>query len=58
MSVPLTFSLDIDGDEARLEGSATFSRKALDMGQTSDAGAKYVADEVTVSISGRATRTQ
>ena len=58
VSVPLTFSLDIDGDEARLEGSATFSRKALDMGQTSDAGAQYVADEVTVSISGRATRTQ
>jgi len=56
VSVPLTFELDIDGDEARLEGSARFSRKALDLGQTSDAGAKYVSDEVTVSISGRAMR--
>ncbi len=56
VSAPLTFVLDIDGDEARLEGAARFSRRALDLGQTSDAGAKYVADEVTVSISGRATR--
>jgi cytochrome b561 len=58
VSVPLAFTLDIDGEEARLDGSASFSRKALDLGQTSDAGAKYVADEVTVDISGRATRTQ
>ncbi len=56
VSVPLTFTLDIDGEEARLEGAAEFSRRALDLGQTSDAGARYVSDEVTVSISGRATR--
>lgn len=56
VSLPLAFTLDIDGDEARLEGSAKFSRKALDLGQASDAGAQYVADEVSVEISGRATR--
>jgi cytochrome b561/polyisoprenoid-binding protein YceI len=54
--LPLTFTLEIDGDEARLEGAATVSRKALDLGQASDAGAQYVADEVSVEISGRATR--
>ena len=56
MRLPLTFTLDIDGDEARLEGAATVSRKALDLGQASDAGAQYVADEVSIEISGRATR--
>jgi cytochrome b561 len=56
VSMPLAFTLDIDGGEARLEGSARFSRKALDLGQLSDASARYVSDEVTVSISGRAAR--
>lgn len=56
VSAPLLFTLDMDGDDARLEGSATFSRKALDLGQVSDSGAAYVADAVIVTISGRATR--
>lgn len=54
--VPLGFTLDIAGDEARLSGSAELSRKALDLGQSSDPGAAYVADEVTVTLSGKATR--
>jgi len=57
-SVPLNFTLDIKGDEARLEGLATFSRKALDLGQGSDPNGKWIADEVTVTISGRARRTR
>ncbi len=56
VSVPLRFTLDIDGDKATLDGSAVFSRKALDLGQASDASASWVADEVTVTVSGRATR--
>lgn len=58
VSVPLNFTLDIEGDEARLEGLATFSRKALDLGQGSDPDGKWIADEVTVTIEGRATRTR
>ncbi|WP_353256719.1 cytochrome b/b6 domain-containing protein [Hyphomonas sp.] len=56
VSVPLRFTLEIDGDEAKLDGSAVFSRKALDIGQASDASASWVADEVTVTVSGRANR--
>lgn len=56
VSVPLRFSLVIDGDQAELEGSAVFSRKDLDLGQKSDAGSNWVADKVDVTISGRATR--
>lgn len=56
VSVPLEFSLDIKGDQAKLDGSAVFSRKALDLGQSSDASAGWVADDVTVTVSGRAKR--
>jgi cytochrome b561/polyisoprenoid-binding protein YceI len=58
VSVPLTFTLDIEGDEARLDGAATFTREALDLGQGSDPNGKWIADEVVVSVSGRATRTR
>lgn len=56
VSVPLNFTLDIEGDEATLSGSAELSRKALDLGQSSDPGAAYVEDAVTVTLSGKATR--
>lgn len=56
VSVPLNFTLVIEGDEATLSGSAELSRKALDLGQSSDPGAAYVADAVTVTVSGKATR--
>lgn len=56
-SVPLTFELKIDGDQATLDGSAMFSRKALDLGQVSDAGGSWVSDEITVTVKGKATRT-
>ena len=56
-SVPLTFELKINGDQATLDGSAVFSRKALDLGQVSDAGASWVSDEITVTVKGIATRT-
>lgn len=56
VSVPLWFTLAMDGDTATLDGRAAFSRKAIDIGQSSDADAKWVGDEVVVTISGRATR--
>ncbi len=56
VSVPLQFTLRLDGDTAELNGEARFSRKALDLGQASDADAKWVSDEVVVTISGRADR--
>lgn len=56
VSIPLAFTLDIAGNEATLSGSAELSRKALNLGQSSDPDAVYVADAVTVTISGKATR--
>lgn len=58
VSVPLQFTLDIEGTQARLQGNAEFSRKALDLGQSSDAEGKWIADTVTVTIAGRAERTR
>lgn len=56
-SVPLTFELEINGNQATLDGTAVFSRKALDLGQISDAGASWVSDEITVTVKGTATGT-
>ena len=56
-SVPLAFQLTINGDQATLDGKAVFSRKALDLGQVSDAGGSWVSDEITVTVTGTATRT-
>jgi cytochrome b561 len=56
-SVPLDFQLTINGDQATLNGKAVFSRKALDLGQVSDASGSWVSDEITVTVSGAATRT-
>lgn len=58
VSLPLRFSLDIDGQTAHLAGEAAFSRKALDLGQSSDADGKWIADTVTVTITGQAERTR
>jgi cytochrome b561/polyisoprenoid-binding protein YceI len=57
VSVPLKFTLAIDGDTADLKGQASFSRKAINIGQASDADGKWVGDEVIVTLTGRATRT-
>nr|WP_321358968.1 cytochrome b/b6 domain-containing protein [uncultured Hyphomonas sp.] len=56
VNVPLDFSLIIDGDNATFEGTSTLSRKALNLGQQSDPGGDWVADEVTVTVKGTATR--
>ena len=56
-SVPLDFQLIINGDQATLDGKAIFSRKALDLGQVSDASGSWVSDEITVTVTGQATRT-
>ena len=56
VSVPLNFTLDIDGNMATLDATAEFSRKALNLGQSSDPGASWVADAVTVHVTSEAQR--
>jgi len=55
VSAPLNFKLEIEGDDGVLNGSAIFSRRALDLGQSSDPDAGWVSDEITVTVEGRAT---
>ena len=52
------FSLEIDGDVARMNGQAIFQRKALDLGQSSDPNADWVAEDVTVDVIVEATRSE
>lgn len=56
VSAPLSFTLLIEGDQAALDGQAVFSRKALDLGQSSDPGSSWVSDEIMVTVTGTATR--
>lgn len=56
VATALTFSLDINGDVATLNGEARFDRKALLIGQISDPNAEWVSDEVTVTVTGEASR--
>lgn len=44
------FQLEIDGDTARMLGTATLSRSELDLGMSSDPGAEWVADRVDVVV--------
>jgi cytochrome b561/polyisoprenoid-binding protein YceI len=56
VNVPFDFSLIIEGDTATFEGTATLSRTGLNLGQQSDPGGDWVADEVTVTVKGTAAR--
>ncbi|MEM1148640.1 MAG: cytochrome b/b6 domain-containing protein [Pseudomonadota bacterium] len=50
------FQLSIDGDRARMTGQAIFQRKPLNLGQSSDPGADWVSEDVTVDVVVEATR--
>ena len=50
VTTPFQFQLEIEGDTARMEGTTTLSRSALDVGMQSDPGADWIADEVIISV--------
>ncbi len=52
--VPIQFSLEIEDGLATLSGSATLSRKAYNLGQSSDPDAAWVSDRVEITLSGKA----
>ena len=56
VTIPLSFTLDIEGDTARLDASAVMSRKAFNLGQASDPAATWVGEDITVTVTGTATR--
>lgn len=55
-TVPLNFTLDIVDDTATLNGTAIVNRKALDLGQASDPSGTWVGQDITVTVTGTATR--
>lgn len=57
VTTPFDFQLEINGDSARMTGTTTLSRAALNVGMQSDPGADWIADEVTVTVNLTATRT-
>jgi len=50
VSAAFPFSLEIDGDLARMSGQAIFQRTELNLGQSSDPGADWVSEDVTVDV--------
>ena len=50
------FTLEFEGGTARMTGQAVFQRKALDLGQSSDPNANWVAEDVMVNVLVEATR--
>lgn len=56
VDAPFSFSLELEGDTARMTGAAIFQRTPLDLGQASDPGADWVAEDVTVDVIVEATR--
>ncbi|MEM5518401.1 cytochrome b/b6 domain-containing protein [Henriciella sp. AS95] len=56
VTVPFTFELDIDGDEARMKGEATVQRTPLNLGQQSDPTADWVGEDVLIDVEVLASR--
>lgn len=56
VSVPFSFELDIDGDEARMKGKASVERKPLNLGQTSDPNGEWVGEKVQIDVEVLASR--
>ena len=50
------FSLQFDGDTAIMDGTATFYRQPLNLGQASDPGADWVSEDVHVTVHVEASR--
>ncbi|MEQ3745204.1 MAG: cytochrome b/b6 domain-containing protein [Henriciella sp.] len=56
VTVPFTFTLDIEGDTATMTGQTVFQRQPLDLGQASDPDAEWVGEDITVDVIVKASR--
>ncbi|MEO0881793.1 MAG: cytochrome b/b6 domain-containing protein [Pseudomonadota bacterium] len=56
VDVPFAFSLTIDENTAEMTGETVLSRTALDLGQQSDPSGDWVAEEVLVTVTVKASR--
>ncbi|MEQ8557147.1 MAG: cytochrome b/b6 domain-containing protein [Henriciella sp.] len=56
VTVPFDFDLEMDGDEARMEGATTVKRTPLNLGQKSDPSGDWVGEQVSIEVEVRASR--
>ncbi len=56
VSAPFNFNLDIKDGIAVMKGETVFTRKALNLGQASDADAEWVSEEIVVDVEMQATQ--
>ncbi|MEO0451345.1 MAG: cytochrome b/b6 domain-containing protein [Pseudomonadota bacterium] len=56
VDAPFPFTLKMDGDQAEMTGQAVFQRTPLDLGQSSDPGADWVSEDITVDVMVEASR--
>lgn len=56
VTVPFTFEVTLDGPRAVMTGTASMSRKALNLGQDSDPTADWVGDTIKVDVRVTTTR--
>ncbi|MEL7112941.1 MAG: YceI family protein, partial [Pseudomonadota bacterium] len=56
VDAPFPFTLNMDGDQAEMTGQAVFQRTPLDLGQSSDPGADWVSEDITVDVVVEASR--
>ncbi|MDJ0920420.1 MAG: cytochrome b/b6 domain-containing protein [Henriciella sp.] len=57
VDAPFEFELEFDGDQVVMTGQTQFQRTPLDLGQDSDPGADWVAEDVQVDVVVEASRT-
>ena len=56
VTVPFTFTLDINGDTALMTGSTSVERKPLNLGQDSDPTGEWVGETVNIDVTVKASR--
>jgi cytochrome b561/polyisoprenoid-binding protein YceI len=56
VTVPFSFTLDIEGDRARMSGETILERTPLNLGQASDPNAEWVGETVRVDVTLEADR--
>ena len=58
VTVPFSFDLEIDGDQAAMTGTATVARTPLNLGQQSDPSGDWVGEDVSIEVTLEASRSE
>lgn len=56
LTLPLSFTLSVSGENAVMDGTTTLERTPFDIGQASDPGADWIGETVTIAVHVEASR--